>query len=368
MASADAQTSDAGKVAIFGLTSNGFAEQTAAFVGPTAGAYAGTDVASLGDADDDGCPDLAVGAPGDNGPGAAGGAVYVVDGLDCDADGQPASPSWRMVAPSAGDHFGQAIAAADVNGDGHRDLIVGAPGAQDGEPGEGVAFVYLWTGGDACSVVHCAADQTCYLGTCYPACSDAADCADTTDACYAGRCAQSACDDVVCAVDEVCFEGTCFPSCSDDADCTNPQASCYDGRCASDMCDGVQCPLHQVCYRSVCYPDCDRKDDCTRKETCYRGRCAPRDCDYVICAPDEACYRGGCFPACSEDAECLQANTCKDEAACVPDDDPLLRADDSQPPRQGSGCDLGTSGAGSALAGLLVLLALGWSRRRRHRP
>ena len=87
----------------------------------------GSGVAGIGDADSDGIPDLAVGA---RGSGSAG-ALYLVM---LNADGT--AKSTQMIdgstangpSLSAGDLFGESASSADLDGDGTRDVVVGAPG------------------------------------------------------------------------------------------------------------------------------------------------------------------------------------------------------------------------------------------------
>ena len=104
----------------------------------------GSSVASLGDVNDDGVGDLAVGAPGDS-DGSAGafsyiGAVYI---LRMNSDGTVSSAT--KLSNSYGDlpfviipraDFGSALATLeDVNGDGVNDLVVGARSATQDNTG-----------------------------------------------------------------------------------------------------------------------------------------------------------------------------------------------------------------------------------------
>ncbi len=88
---------------------------------------------AAGDFDGDGRQDLAVGIPGEAvGDTPAAGAVWVIHGAD---DGLTAAGDefWHQDRPGihdkaeAGDAFGQALAAADFNGDEFDDLAIGVP-------------------------------------------------------------------------------------------------------------------------------------------------------------------------------------------------------------------------------------------------
>ena len=100
---------------------------------------------AVGDFDHDGKADIAAGVPGeapDSDP--AGGSILVVPGASSGLGAGYAvqeSNAGQMIA--TGDRFGNALAAADTNGDSYADLLVGAPGRSYGTAtGAGTAFLY----------------------------------------------------------------------------------------------------------------------------------------------------------------------------------------------------------------------------------
>ncbi|MBI3561069.1 MAG: FG-GAP repeat protein [Gammaproteobacteria bacterium] len=106
----------------------------------------GQALAKLGDLNQDGVSDIAVGAPLDDDNGTDQGALYI---LFMQANGQVASK--QKISASAGnftgglasgDHFGAAVAnIGDLNRDGFIDLAVGAPGDNDGGTGRGAVWI-----------------------------------------------------------------------------------------------------------------------------------------------------------------------------------------------------------------------------------
>jgi hypothetical protein len=82
---------------------------------------------AVGDFDDDGYQDLAVGAPG---VASDAGAVYIIGGSSTGlvlTAAQWLDQSEAGGGVEAGDYFGASLAAGDFDGDGHDDLAVGTP-------------------------------------------------------------------------------------------------------------------------------------------------------------------------------------------------------------------------------------------------
>ena len=111
--------------------------------GSGAGREHGHDVAGLGYFTTDAYADVVVGRWHYTGPGADSGQALIYAGA---ASGMSSSPIITLAGVAAGDEFGAAVdGAGDVDCDGWADLIVGAPGADGGDPDGGQAFI--WFGG-----------------------------------------------------------------------------------------------------------------------------------------------------------------------------------------------------------------------------
>ncbi|MFT3705933.1 MAG: FG-GAP-like repeat-containing protein [Agriterribacter sp.] len=109
-----------------------------------ANAAFGSSLSRAGDTNGDGYSDIIIGAPlYDNGQ-TDEGVAFVYTGS---ASGINAIPATILESNLASSAFGTSVSgAADVNGDGYSDVIIGAPTFTNGESNEGAAFVYHGSG------------------------------------------------------------------------------------------------------------------------------------------------------------------------------------------------------------------------------
>ena len=110
------------------------------------GDHFGSAVASLGDLNGDGIPDLVVGAPGDDGGGSDRGALWVLflnrDGSVFQQQKISATTGGLVGGLDDNDQFGGAVAnIGDLNGDGIVDIAVGAAGDDDGSNDRGAVYI-----------------------------------------------------------------------------------------------------------------------------------------------------------------------------------------------------------------------------------
>ena len=126
---------DSGRVHVYSGASGA---SIGGFVDSTAGERAGTAVSGEGDFDGDGINDLVIGIPGGlhiPSGSTPKGKVYV--------EIDKGWGSYSIYGDSAGDRFGESVATGlDVDGDGHDELLAGAPGDDDG--GADAGSVRLW--------------------------------------------------------------------------------------------------------------------------------------------------------------------------------------------------------------------------------
>jgi len=92
---------------------------------------------ATGDIDGDGVGDLLIGAPahGDNG------AVYLFYGPVEAADISLERADAVFLGPAPDSELGRSVETGDLNGNGHADVVIGAPGDETGGPGAGAVYV-----------------------------------------------------------------------------------------------------------------------------------------------------------------------------------------------------------------------------------
>jgi hypothetical protein len=111
------------------------------FPGRQTEARLGFCVSTAGDVNGDGYADILIGAPGYDNGEYNEGRAMLFLGS---ASGLSGPPDWWMESNIAGAFFGSSLATAgDVNGDGYSDVIIGARFYSNGQTEQGAAFVYL---------------------------------------------------------------------------------------------------------------------------------------------------------------------------------------------------------------------------------
>jgi hypothetical protein len=140
----DGGQTDEGAVFVYHGSSMGLTTGSADWTAhPTGQAYAhfGHAVSIAGDVNGDGYADVVIGAPDYDDVQADRGAAYVYHGGESGLTTGPAD--WTVTGNQENDHFGYSVSTAgDVNGDGHADVVIGAPDYDDIQANRGAAYVY----------------------------------------------------------------------------------------------------------------------------------------------------------------------------------------------------------------------------------
>jgi len=118
------------------------------FSGEAVGDAVGGVLSPAGDVDDDGLADLLIGAPLSDDGGADAGKAAVILGVSLSGAVSLSAADHTLIGEATGDGAGSAVASVgDVDGDGTPDLLIGAPGADQGGTGAGDAGkIYLISG------------------------------------------------------------------------------------------------------------------------------------------------------------------------------------------------------------------------------
>lgn len=232
----------------------------------------GSDV-KVADINGDGVLDLIVGAPGkkkDKDPGQQG-HVFVFVGTK---DGSVFSkePFWKYKASSSDELFGTKVEAADIDGKGWLDLVVGAPG-------QGAGRIHVFANSEG----HCYRADKCFVdGVCY----------DDGETAPKDKC--QVCDplrnnfgfsEVVCSkVPETACK-TAKVTCNASVGCQAENKP--DGtKCAETACSGTREVSSYVCASGACQP---------QKKACGAG---------LYCKTDPNTKIASCQPECASDADC----------------------------------------------------------------
>jgi len=121
-----------------------------AFLGDEGGTYMGSAVAGVGDFDGDGAPEIAIGTPYGTGSGPYGGGVVTV------RSGSDGAVLYEFDGAASGDYLGRAVAGiGDLDGDGVPDLLLAAPNASPGGQGQaGLVQIYSGATGEMLLELH----------------------------------------------------------------------------------------------------------------------------------------------------------------------------------------------------------------------
>ncbi len=124
------------------LSSGSLSRATATFTEETSASRVGTALAGGGDIDGDGHGDVLIGAPSDSTTIPEAGAVYVLRGPLSGAVSLSAADG-RLRGDGRADQLGSSVAlGGDVDADGFADVLVGAPGADPGGSAAGAAWLF----------------------------------------------------------------------------------------------------------------------------------------------------------------------------------------------------------------------------------
>ncbi|MFT5583898.1 MAG: hypothetical protein ACI9VR_001482 [Cognaticolwellia sp.] len=135
---ADAPLAESGALYIYLGSSTGLSASSEQKLVPSDSVgthYFGTDAIIVADQDGDGLDEVAVGAPGDN---SFTGAVYLYFGSSTGVSAATES----KITVSGTYHFGSTLSAADVDGDGYSDLLVGSPRGPVSGSGSGRVYTF----------------------------------------------------------------------------------------------------------------------------------------------------------------------------------------------------------------------------------
>ena len=133
-------------------TADATASWTGAWTDGQLGGY--RSLGAVGDLDEDGAAEILFGAAEADANGLSSGQAYLAyGGVSVGLGADPRDSDW-LVTATAGDQVGARMAAGDLDGDGHVDILVAAPGSSTGSRGAGLVGLFYgdgsrWTGSTA---------------------------------------------------------------------------------------------------------------------------------------------------------------------------------------------------------------------------
>lgn len=240
---------------------------------------------TVDDLNNDGVPDLIVGAPGErqsttNPNQRAQSYVYVFLGTK-DGSGFSKTPYWTYrsdVATAQNDQFGVSIVAADLDKKGWKDLVIGAHNRVKGSNAYNGAFDVFFNSVAPCYTADkCLIDGVCYdkdelspdskCLVCTPTQNNfdfsAVSCSIAESECMFGV---AACNDAKGCEAQIKPDGTpCGSQISCDTDTSFASWACKNGTCTKSV---TQCADNQSCSDGACKYECDNDDACKDGKIC----------------------------------------------------------------------------------------------------
>ena len=136
------------------------------FLAENAGDSLGTNAAGIGDIDGDGLSDILMGATGNDDNGTNAGKTYLVlaSSLSSDSSIDLSTADYAFLGENTNDNAGYVAGAGDVDGDGIPDILIGAPGNDDGGSAAGKTYLIFGSSLGASSTINLSTADYSFVG------------------------------------------------------------------------------------------------------------------------------------------------------------------------------------------------------------